>query len=164
MTQHPTPPPPCPTCGRRPSERFGEDYAKCEYPGDGETHGPMVEYVPTGYVTASCPDTIHDLADSLVAVRVASEGERECVRWFASIMERELKANDHKGGWERDRIVDLLNRVYDEASELNDAINCPGGARPERIIKEAADVANFAMMIADNAHAALLRSRSEPRS
>lgn len=57
----------CPTCGRRPSERFGEDFAKCEYPGDGETYGPMVEYVPTGYVTACCPDPIHDLADQLAS-------------------------------------------------------------------------------------------------
>lgn len=63
----PSPKPTCPTCGRMPSERFGEDFAKCEYPGDGETHGPMVEYVPTGYVTARCPDPIHDLADRLVA-------------------------------------------------------------------------------------------------
>lgn len=32
--------------------------------------------MPTGGVTPQCPDPIHDLADSLVAVRVASAGER----------------------------------------------------------------------------------------
>lgn len=67
----------CPTCGRAPSERFGEDFAKCEYPGDGETYGPMVEYVPTGYVTARCPDPIHDLADGLVEEHLSGSGRRE---------------------------------------------------------------------------------------
>lgn len=76
---------------------------------------------------------------------------RESVAWFASIMERELRANDHKPGWKNDRAVDLLDRVFDEAHELNAAI--AAGGRSERIIKEAADVANFAMMIADNASA-----------
>jgi NTP pyrophosphatase (non-canonical NTP hydrolase) len=101
------------------------------------------------------------IAELLAACSAKDEALAEIrpeVRMFAVQMETQLRANDHKPGWSGDRLVDLLQRIYDEAHELNEAINCDGG-RPERIIKEAADVANFAMMIADNAQRALLRAR-----
>ena len=69
---------------------------------------------------------------------------RPCVEWFAQQMERVLRQNDYKGGWQEMFIEDLIDRLHEEVSELE---TC--GCKPRRIIKEAADVANFAMMIAD---------------
>lgn len=63
-------------------------------------------------------------------------------------LDEELRENDHKGGWENEPIDWLLDRLEEEAKELYYATGSPGSA--EKIIHEAADVANFAMMIADN--------------
>lgn len=71
------------------------------------------------------------------------------VEWFAVMMEKQLAANDHKPGWHRDSLESLLERAKEELSELDDAIT--SGEDPEVIIREAADVANFAMMIARQA-------------
>lgn len=87
---------------------------------------------------------------------------RDEVAWFAGEMERMLRKNDHKSGWDNDYLGDLLSRMREEARELrlivDDAQLYPGSRRDnystaqlEAIIREAADVANFAMMIADNA-------------
>ena len=82
------------------------------------------------------------------------EGEpvlRPALLRFALEMERKLKANDHhKSGWEENDNGDLLTRVLDEARELRYEIESRDPL-PERVIEEAADLANFAMMIADNA-------------
>jgi phosphoribosyl-ATP pyrophosphohydrolase len=74
---------------------------------------------------------------------------RSEVMWFAEQMERKLRANDHKGGWRNDYIRHLNYRLGLEQVELNVALT-KGIA--EEIISEAADVANFAMMVADLAH------------
>ncbi|HEY6108667.1 MAG TPA: hypothetical protein VIV56_07170 [Gemmatimonadales bacterium] len=82
---------------------------------------------------------------------------------FADQMEAKLNANRHKGdraGWAAMEPRQLLAMLRDEVEELCDALewkscgcreaNCPhgtGGA-PD-VIGECADVANFAMMIAD---------------
>lgn len=73
--------------------------------------------------------------------------EREEVRWFAGLMEGQLRANDHKGGWHSMTKFQLHERLEEEVKELEQAIL--GGGHSERIIREASDVANFAMMIAD---------------
>lgn len=74
-----------------------------------------------------------------------SEGyARPEVRAFADAMEEQLSANDHKGGWQRDTALSLLRRLREETTELARAIGGEGD-----VLKEAADVANFAMMIAD---------------
>ena len=88
---------------------------------------------------------------------------REPVRWFAEQMERKLKANDHKSHWRESDVVWLFERMQDERIELWEAfkptrpfgcfVDTPNDV--ERVIDEAADVANFAMMIADKARAAL---------
>lgn len=72
---------------------------------------------------------------------------REQVKWFAEQMEQTLKRNDHKGGWDECTIPWLFGRLNDEVNEL-------GGVEStdhENLIREATDVANFAMMIADKA-------------
>lgn len=87
------------------------------------------------------------------------------VEAFAQAMERKLLANDHKGGWRCDDPHALLDRLHDEAAELDNIRHLMhacvirraeypvGQGDPSihaaRVLDEAADVANFAMMIAD---------------
>lgn len=78
------------------------------------------------------------------------------VQAFATLMELQLQANDHKGGWTHDTAADLLTRLYEEAAELRAAVTAHALARPNeqeaamvRVGEEAADVGNFAMMVAD---------------
>lgn len=76
---------------------------------------------------------------------------REQVKWFAEKMEETLKVNDHKGGWGADKcsMNYLHERLQEEVIELDYATGIVGKEARELIIKECADVANFAMMIAD---------------
>lgn len=83
------------------------------------------------------------------------------VLWFAEKMEAKLEQNRHKGdraGWLKDDIDDLLERLREEVCELDTAICEAHGMikDPERaawaartVAGEAADVANFALFIAD---------------
>ena len=72
---------------------------------------------------------------------------RESVYHFAMAMEAELKKNDHKGGWDGESVDWLLKRLDQEVIELKDAIRL--GKNPSEVGEEAADVANFAMMISE---------------
>lgn len=84
------------------------------------------------------------LEASLILSGVLSELRSEVII-FAQMMERQLKANDHKTGWKNDAPFDLMERLWEEANELN---NTPF-VLADKIGKESADVANFAMMVAD---------------
>jgi hypothetical protein len=86
------------------------------------------------------------------------EALRPEVAAFARLMEQKLRENDHKGGWDQESKHWLLGRLKEETSELDNAIcdwACTKiGSQGEReatvvVGREAADVANFAMMIAD---------------
>ena len=77
---------------------------------------------------------------------------------FSREMERVLRKNDHKPGWDNESPFLLLNRLVGEVFELNVAMDHEIyhiGAPPkglsfnQAVVKEAVDVANFAMMIAD---------------
>lgn len=89
---------------------------------------------------------------------------------FADAMEAQLKANDHKPGWKNDDPHALLKRLVEETAELKAVLpnriepcshrglsECnhlfPNGGWSDHdhnaVLKEAADAANFAMMIAD---------------
>ncbi len=69
------------------------------------------------------------------------------VRAFAEEMEKQLKANEHKGHWDdckEDFLYDELDKnfqILDFALANNDM--------PE-ILRRCANIANFAMMLADN--------------
>lgn len=84
---------------------------------------------------------------------------RIAVESFADLMEQRLSKNDHKGGWEDESNKYLIERIEEELEELKEAIiavetNNSSWLRQQlykSIRDEAADVANFAMMIADNA-------------
>lgn len=80
---------------------------------------------------------------------------RKELQWFSQEMETKLKKNDHKGGWDKSTISWLLGRLKDEVKELEEVLNEEPETNTEqlskmqRTIAECADVANFAMMIAD---------------
>lgn len=80
---------------------------------------------------------------------------RKSVKWFAEGMEKVLKENDHKGGWDQDDLGYFFNRLKEEMRELREKL--PQSMMFEDIkdiaavIKECHDIANFAHMIADNA-------------
>ena len=73
---------------------------------------------------------------------------RKSVMWFARAMEKKLKANDHKGHWRHLEVGHLRRRLAQEIEELKRAIDA--NESPARVLLEAADAANFAMMIAEN--------------
>jgi NTP pyrophosphatase (non-canonical NTP hydrolase) len=79
------------------------------------------------------------------------EEVREPVKWFAEQMENKLKENDNKGGWDDCNLYWLVNRIKEEVSELERAINIHRDLGDNRleIIRESADISNFSMMIAD---------------
>lgn len=89
---------------------------------------------------------------------------RPAVDWFAKKMETKLALNDHKGGWKDCEVDWLIKRLQQETNELIERWNTrqwsmqgrsAGENVPlidvddEAIISECADIANFAMMIAD---------------
>jgi len=77
------------------------------------------------------------------------EGIRTEVLAFAARMEKKLRYRDDRGdSWKSEGDDYLLERLEEESLELNDSIR--KGSSADRIIMEAADVANFAMMIAHN--------------
>ncbi len=69
---------------------------------------------------------------------------RKEVKLFAEQMEIALQRNDHKGGWDNCSFEYLFTRLIEEVGEISQAAR-----NGDPITKECADVANFAMMIAD---------------
>lgn len=81
---------------------------------------------------------------------------RRCVAKFARLMESVLRDNDHKSGWQTMGFEELLSRIIDEVRELDHTPGTTWGRGPNffrvkasEVRKECADIANFAMMIAD---------------
>lgn len=81
---------------------------------------------------------------------------------FAQAMEERLKANDHKGGWKGCQDWWLMQRVHQELNEMSAVLiklrGLDGDQLKTELLKgqtlrdlrhEAADVANFVMMIVD---------------
>jgi NTP pyrophosphatase (non-canonical NTP hydrolase) len=74
------------------------------------------------------------------------------VRAFAVLMEEQLRRHDaDRGakGWEDDFPMDLLAHLEEEVSELREALCKTPAPTPDEIAREAADVANLAMMVCD---------------
>ncbi len=92
---------------------------------------------------------------------------RDEVNWFAAEMDKVLDMNEYKedadlkGHWMHKNQDFLYESLVEEVDELRDHLNhsceCCGTEfivpKPNigQIIKECCDIANFAMMIADNA-------------
>ena len=66
---------------------------------------------------------------------------------FTEDMRRNLLLNIHKGGWDGESPFYLLRRLNEEVSEIIEVFDRNDY---DGIIKECADVANFAMMLAAN--------------
>lgn len=76
---------------------------------------------------------------------------RVVLKWFNGYMLGKLEAKSYKGlSWRNESSEDLYKAMIKECGELWDEINRKDRDK-EKIIKECADVANFTMMIADNA-------------
>ena len=65
---------------------------------------------------------------------------------FATIMEKKLAEHDDRPGWKHCTPEWLLDRLLEEVMELRWSVL---GNGEDDIPREAADVANFAMMLAD---------------
>jgi hypothetical protein len=70
---------------------------------------------------------------------------RKEVQWFAEKMEKQLRKNDHKGGWKNCDIPYLEDKLKEELEEFNNTLI----TRSNRMISEGADVANIVMMLCD---------------
>lgn len=84
---------------------------------------------------------------------------RGSVHRFAQVMEMQLKANDHKPGWENDPIRGLYEHLKEEVDELKEALD---NVDIEEALKECADVANMAMMVWDNLDRAIRSASAKP--
>lgn len=84
---------------------------------------------------------------------------REEVEIFSHAMEYKLRANDHKGGWENQSTPRLFELLKGEVKELEQALE---GGNLLEVMLEAADVANYAMMIAWNAMKGKMLWRQKP--
>jgi len=73
---------------------------------------------------------------------------RPVVLQFASEMERVLKLNDHKGGWQECDVEYLRHRLVEEMGEYFRSIEAfTTSSKIQQ--KELVDIANFAMMLWD---------------
>jgi len=84
-------------------------------------------------------------------LRAINWGEpRDDIVKFSKAMETKLLRDDEKkgvDGWRKADHMTLLKHLIDEVMELKDAID---NGTPYDVYFEAADIANFAMMIAEN--------------
>ena len=76
---------------------------------------------------------------------------REALRFFAQEMEKELKNNEFRGDWRECGPSDMMARLWDEMYDLDDQVEkvCEGKGDRMAVLKEAVDVANYAMFVAD---------------
>lgn len=109
---------------------------------------------PGGYIGESTASEIalaHSLGISVDYLVPPERDTREQVAWFAGRMEAKLAENDWKGGWSEMALPDLLSRLIGEVAELSEALEKSVASEVNAlpIVREASDVANYAMMIAD---------------
>jgi len=86
-------------------------------------------------------------------VMMSSEDqEKTAVKIFNKTMLAKLRENAHKPHWEKERLDDLLECLQDEVEELTSILddNRYTMEQVHDVMRECADVANFAMMIHDN--------------
>ena len=82
-------------------------------------------------------------------------GTLKYVEAFARLMESKLAENRHKGdrdGWQTISSEELLQLLRDEVDELSVALirnRAPNARTRKAVRRECADIANFALMIAD---------------
>ena len=94
-------------------------------------------------------DATHKEMDVMTLKKEIEKREKElprkAVMLFAQAMERKLKKNDYKGGWEDCSIPFLIDKLNEESKEFQTALD----NRSNRMLNESADVANILMMLCD---------------
>jgi hypothetical protein len=73
----------------------------------------------------------------------------ESLTWFSGRMSGKMLKNLHKSGWRGLPIEYLRWRLGEEVKELDEALASHKFNSQDDIVNECADIANFAMMIAD---------------
>ena len=114
-----------------------------------ERIGELRRRAEAGLKNCSFDDSRQFYADLLALLgeaQIKAGSLRPEVASFAALMEAELRKHDDRPGWKNEDVQWLFSRLKDESTELIKAIHTKG---PISIGREAADVANFAMMIAD---------------
>lgn len=76
------------------------------------------------------------------------ERQFNAIDLFAAVMKQKIRENIHKGDWIDEKFEGLDYKLREKISELIESINL--NHAPMDVVREAADVANYAMMIADN--------------
>jgi len=108
----------------------------------------LVYNAPTSAVSRAL-----EAAERALSQSGGGDGWRPEVRAFADLMEAQLRANDHKPGWKGEDPWPLMYRLREETVELHECLLAGSrssfDAWASQVGAEAADVANFAMMIAD---------------
>jgi hypothetical protein len=91
----------------------------------------------------------YDKPDTLITVRIPSAvaSASHDIRRFIDAMMLKLEKNAHKGKWEGLSIDDAFMRLEDEITELRAEVKY-GPGNSMKTVLEAADVANFALIIA----------------
>ena len=76
---------------------------------------------------------------------------RECLKIFAGAMEVQLRANEWRGGWDVESFGNMLAALDKQRQQLKLAIKhlSQGKVKPEELVRRAADVANYAMIVAE---------------
>ncbi|MDN4525356.1 hypothetical protein [Fictibacillus fluitans] len=90
---------------------------------------------------------VHDCIANFVQQMDPAPGPRYEVRVFAQMMENQLRANDHKTGWKKEKVEFLCQELSRNYTAL--AIAIKEGDRTE-VVNRCANIANFSMMIGDN--------------
>ena len=72
---------------------------------------------------------------------------RPLVSWWAQQMERVLRRNDYKRGWERMRPWAIHKRLVDELEELTQAL---AGTSNSNIVDELVNISNYCAFMAWN--------------
>lgn len=101
---------------------------------------------------ANEPDELPGLAYRMlcaagVDVKRPEDIEYTAVKRFARVMRQRLEENRDKGGWQSKTSAQLLDQLEEAAEKLEEATQ---QRRWHDVTRKAADVANFAMSIADN--------------
>lgn len=76
---------------------------------------------------------------------------REALKTFAQSMEIELRKNEFRGNWGEHDPEEMMAKLWDEVYDLDDQVEAymNGNGDKDKILKEAVDVANYAMFVAD---------------
>ena len=122
--------------------------------------GNTYVHTESGLYVCSVPHEVVDRIvsdhNALAAAAPSAEAQTSSPTWplvlaFAHEMERKLAQNRHKGdrsGWLHVSPESLIERIGDEFGELCEAVDRRDPS--QHVYDEAADVANFAMMVADS--------------